>query len=81
MDADKMVDIIGNMPQEFMYYCFSVLKPFEQGIEKYIKFFKNIDDKKYVDNFLRVEKWLGDTPLSLVSYSNNGLKTFIKKIF
>ena len=62
MDADKMVDIIGNMPPEFMYYCFSVLKPFEQGFEKYIKFFKNIDDKKYVDNFLRVEKWLGDTP-------------------
>ena len=22
----------------------------------------NIDDKKYVDNFLRVEKWLADTP-------------------
>ena len=62
MDVDKMVDTIGNMPPEFMYYCFSVLKPFEQGIEKYVKFFKNIDDKKYVDNFLRVEKWLGDTP-------------------
>ena len=62
MDADKMVETIGNMPPEFMYYCFSVLKPFEQGIEKYVKFFKNIDDKKYVDNFLRVEKWLGDTP-------------------
>jgi len=58
MDADKMVETIGNMPPEFMYYCFSVLKPFEQGIEKYVKFFKNIDDKKYVDNFLRVEKWL-----------------------
>jgi polyhydroxyalkanoate synthase len=62
MDVDKMVETIGNMPPEFMYYCFSVLKPFEQGIEKYIKFFKNIDNKKYVDSFLRVEKWLGDTP-------------------
>jgi len=62
MDVDKMVEVIGNMPPEFMYYCFSVLKPFEQGIEKYVKFFKNIDNKKYVDNFLRVEKWLGDTP-------------------
>ena len=41
---------------------FQCLKPFEQGIEKYVKFFKNIDDKKFVDNFLRVEKWLGDTP-------------------
>ena len=39
MDVDKMVEIIGNMPPEFMYYCFSVLKPFEQGIEKYVNFF------------------------------------------
>ncbi len=62
VDVDKMVKTIGNMPPEFMYYCFSVLKPFEQGIEKYINFFKNIDDAKFVDNFMRVEKWLGDTP-------------------
>jgi len=62
MDVEKMVDTIGNMPPEFMYYCFSVLKPFEQGIEKYVKFFKNIENKKYVDNFLRIEKWLADTP-------------------
>ena len=62
VDVDKMVDTIGNMPPEFMYYCFSVLKPFEQGIEKYINFFKNIKDKNFVDNFMRVEKWLADTP-------------------
>ncbi len=62
MDVDKMVETIGNMPPEFMYYCFSVLKPFEQGAEKYVNFFKNINNKKFVDNFLRVEKWLGDTP-------------------
>ena len=62
MDVDALVDSVGNMPPEFMYYCFSVLKPFEQGLEKYINFFKNIDNKKFVDNFLRVEKWLNDTP-------------------
>ncbi len=62
IDIDKMVDEIGNMPPEFMYYCFSILKPFEQGIDKYVKFFRNIDNENYVDNFLRVEKWLGDTP-------------------
>ena len=32
-DVDKMVEVIGNMPPEFIYYCFSILKPFEQGIE------------------------------------------------
>lgn len=62
IDVDKLVDIIGNMPPEFMYYCFSILKPFEQGLEKYYRFFKNIHDKDFVDSFLRVEKWLSDTP-------------------
>jgi len=62
IDVDKMVDTIGNMPPEFMYYCFSILKPFEQGIEKYANFFRNIENESFVDNFLRVEKWLGDTP-------------------
>ena len=62
VDVDKMVETIGNMPPEFMYYCFSVLKPFEQGIEKYVNFFKNIDNERFVDNFIRVEKWLSDTP-------------------
>jgi len=62
IDVDKMVETIGNMPPEFMYYCFSILKPFEQGVEKYIKFFKNIENKKFVDSFLRVEKWVNDTP-------------------
>ncbi|MCH7969197.1 MAG: class III poly(R)-hydroxyalkanoic acid synthase subunit PhaC [Thaumarchaeota archaeon] len=62
IDVDKFVEIVGNMPPEFMYYCFSILKPFEQGVEKYIKFFKNIDDKNFVDNFMRIEKWLSDTP-------------------
>lgn len=62
MKIDMLVDTIGNMPPEFMYYCFSILKPFEQGLEKYYKFFKNIHDKEFVDNFLRIEKWLSDTP-------------------
>ena len=62
VDVDKMFSTIGNMPPEFMYYCFSVLKPFEQGIEKYINFFDNIENKRFVDNFIRVEKWLMDTP-------------------
>ncbi|MEX2060884.1 MAG: class III poly(R)-hydroxyalkanoic acid synthase subunit PhaC, partial [Nitrosopumilaceae archaeon] len=62
IDVDKMVDSIGNMPPEFMYYCFSILKPFEQGIEKYTNFFRNIENESFVDNFLRIEKWLGDTP-------------------
>ncbi|TRZ78793.1 MAG: class III poly(R)-hydroxyalkanoic acid synthase subunit PhaC [Nitrosopumilales archaeon] len=62
MDVDKLVDTVGNMPPELMYYVFSILKPFEQGFEKYLNFFKNIHNKEYVENFIRVEKWVNDTP-------------------
>jgi len=62
LDVDKLIDTLGNMPPEMMYYVFSILKPFEQGFEKYLNFFRNIHDKDYVDNFLRVEKWVSDTP-------------------
>ena len=61
-DVDKFVDTIGNMPPEFMYYCFSILKPFEQGIEKYLKFMNNINNEKFIENFLKIEKWLDETP-------------------
>jgi len=61
-DVDKFVDTIGNMPPEFMYYCFSILKPFEQGVEKYLKFLNNINNEKFVDSFLKIEKWLDETP-------------------
>ncbi len=62
IDVDKLTETVGNMPPEIMYYVFSILKPFEQGFEKYLNFFKNIHNKEYVDNFIRVEKWLSDTP-------------------
>lgn len=62
LDVDKLVETLGNMPPELMYYVFSILKPFEQGFEKYLNFFKNIHEKEYVENFIRVEKWVTDTP-------------------
>lgn len=62
IDADLLVDNFGNIPPEFMYLCFTILKPFKQGVRKYIEFANNFHDKDYVDNFLRVEKWLYDTP-------------------
>ncbi|HJN19936.1 MAG TPA: class III poly(R)-hydroxyalkanoic acid synthase subunit PhaC [Candidatus Nitrosopelagicus sp.] len=61
-DVDKFVDTIGNMPPEFMYYCFSILKPFEQGVEKYLKFMNNINNEKFIESFLKIEKWLDETP-------------------
>jgi polyhydroxyalkanoate synthase len=62
MDVDKMVDVIGNLPAEQLYACYSALKPFKQGVNKYFNLVQNIDNEQFVGNFLRIEKWLYDTP-------------------
>lgn len=62
MDVDKMLQIIGNLPSEQLYALYSTLKPFKQGINKYSNFLQNLDNEQFVGNFLRLEKWLYDTP-------------------
>jgi polyhydroxyalkanoate synthase len=62
MDIDKLVSIIGYLPPEKLYEVYSILKPFKQGVNKYFNLIDNIDNESFVQNFLRVEKWLYDTP-------------------
>lgn len=62
MAADKIMDSLGNMPPQLLNTCFSALKPFKQGMNKYYALLEHIDDTKFVENFLRVEKWLYDIP-------------------
>ena len=62
MDIDKLVSSIGNLPPEKLYECYSILKPFKQGVNKYFNLIENIDNDSFVQNFLRIEKWLYDTP-------------------
>lgn len=62
LDVDALIDTYGNCPPEFLYLCYSLLKPFKQGMLKYMNFAKKAKDKAFLENFLRVEKWLYDTP-------------------
>ena len=62
MDVEKMLQVIGNLQSEQLYAFYSTLKPFKQGINKYLNFLQNVDSEEFVGNFLRLEKWLYDTP-------------------
>jgi polyhydroxyalkanoate synthase len=62
MDIDKLVSTIGFLPPEKLYECYSILKPFKQGVNKYFNLVENIENESFVQNFLRIEKWLYDTP-------------------
>lgn len=62
MDAAKMRDTVGNLPPEQLYATYAALKPFKQGVAKYFNLVQNIENESFVGNFLRIEKWIYDTP-------------------
>lgn len=62
VDADLMVDTYGNMPGDFLNLGFLLLNPARLMIDKYVGFFENMDDKVFVENFIRMEKWIFDSP-------------------
>jgi polyhydroxyalkanoate synthase len=62
MDIDAMVDALGNVPGEFLNFGFLMLKPFQQNVAKYVDLLDMVDDEKQVKNFLRMEKWIFDSP-------------------
>ena len=62
IDADQITDTYGNIPGDIMNLGFLLLNPARLMIDKYVGFFENIDNKKFVENFIRMEKWIFDSP-------------------
>jgi polyhydroxyalkanoate synthase len=62
VDADRMVDTFGNMPGDLLNFGFLLLNPARLMIDKYVGFMEQMDDKTFVENFIRMEKWIFDSP-------------------
>ena len=62
VDVDLMVDAFGNMPGDIMNFGFLLLNPARLMIDKYVGFMENMDNKTFVENFIRMEKWIFDSP-------------------
>jgi polyhydroxyalkanoate synthase len=62
VDVDRMVDTFGNMPGDLMNFGFLLLNPARLMIDKYVGFIENMDNKAFVENFIRMEKWIFDSP-------------------
>jgi polyhydroxyalkanoate synthase len=62
VDADRMVDTFGNMLGDFLNFGFLILNPARLMIDKYVGFMENMDNKTFVENFIRMEKWIFDSP-------------------
>ncbi len=61
-DVDRFIDLHGNAPGDFLNTNFLLLNPAKLMIDKYINFTQNLHNKEYVQNFLRMEQWIFDSP-------------------
>ena len=62
IDVDRMVDTFGNLPADMMNFGFLLLNPARLMIDKYVGFIEHMDDKDFAENFIRMEKWIFDSP-------------------
>jgi polyhydroxyalkanoate synthase len=62
IDIDLVVRAFGNLPGEFMNFGFLLMKPFHLTLRKYFDLVDILDDRQKLLNFLRMEKWIFDSP-------------------
>ncbi len=77
MNVDLMVDTLGNIPGDLMNAAYLMLKPFQLMIDKYIGLVESARDTSVVANFLRMEKWIFDSP----DQSGEAFRRFVKEFY
>ncbi|MES9965383.1 MAG: class III poly(R)-hydroxyalkanoic acid synthase subunit PhaC [Candidatus Sedimenticola sp. 20ELBAFRAG] len=77
MDVDLLVDTLGNVPGELLNWTFLSLKPFSLTGQKYINMVDVLDDEEKLKNFLRMEKWIFDSP----DQAGETFRQFIKDFY
>jgi len=77
LDADALVDALGNVPGEFMNWGFLMLKPLQLMVQKYLGFVSILDDEENLRSFLRMEKWIFDSP----DQAGEAIRQFIRDFY
>ncbi|MFT4179188.1 MAG: class III poly(R)-hydroxyalkanoic acid synthase subunit PhaC [Thermomonas sp.] len=77
IDVDLLVDTLGNVPADMMNFTYLTLKPWRLFAQKYVGLVDILDDKKAVEDFLRMEKWIFDSP----DQAGEAFRDFSKQFF
>ncbi|MFB1065591.1 class III poly(R)-hydroxyalkanoic acid synthase subunit PhaC [Natrinema sp. H-ect4] len=59
-DPERVTDTFGNVPAEFLDIGFALMDPVANNVTKYVRFYDNMDDEDFVENFARMERWLDE---------------------
>jgi len=77
LDVDLMVDAMGNVPGEFLNWIFLSLKPFRLTGQKYVDMVDALSDVVQAETFIRMEKWIFDSP----DQAGEAFRQFVKDFF
>ncbi|MCP5406381.1 MAG: class III poly(R)-hydroxyalkanoic acid synthase subunit PhaC [Chromatiaceae bacterium] len=77
IDIDLLVNTLGNVPGELLNWTFLSLKPFSLTGQKYVNMVDLLEDETRLKNFLRMEKWIFDSP----DQAGESFRQFIKEFF
>jgi len=62
LNPDELVESYGNIPGDIMNLGFLLLNPARLMIDKYVSFLENVNNFDFVENFVRMERWIFDSP-------------------
>ena len=77
LDVDLFVDTLGNVPADMMNFTYLTLKPWRLFVQKYVGLVDILDDPKALEDFLRMEKWIFDSP----DQAGEAFRQFIKQFY
>lgn len=77
MNIDSLVDGYGMIPGDFLNISFIMLNPYNLAVDKYINMVDNLDDPESLGEFLRMEKWLFDSP----AQAGENYRTWMKDLW
>jgi polyhydroxyalkanoate synthase len=76
LDIDAIVDYYGSVPGEFLNEAFSMLKPMMKA-NKYVTVLNSMEDENKMMNYLRMEKWIADSP----NQAGECFRQFLKDLY
>jgi len=77
LDVDLFVDTLGNVPADMMNACYLTLKPWRLLAQKYVGVVDILDDARALEDFLRMEKWIFDSP----DQAGEAFRQYIKQFY
>jgi polyhydroxyalkanoate synthase len=77
LDVDAFIDTLGNVPADLMNMSYLMLKPARLFVQKYVGLTDILDDKQQLEDFLRMEKWIFDSP----DQAGEAFREFIKGFY